>query len=1283
MRKRSRWCWFLALGCVAIVGVAGALWFWVVPTWIVAEIRKHHQGHVTIRGWWIGGSSAGVTGLTLHETPSADSPVWATTERVTTDLSIGVLLRGRFTPRWIHFQAPRVRYRITEDGRPRTRIPLRRSKNGPTPVLIAEQGWLTLAQAGRPEMVVSALKGRLDPDAGGAGFQLRSVDAAWGKPAVVGRFGPGFESVRLRLTADPLPADPHKVERIPFVTEQVWNYFVPTGPVRVVLDYARPKARSEPSLVQTVVNFEGSRVVLPHLRLTARDTDGRLFYQDEVVRFDRMQGEMVGGRVAVSGSMDFHGRESRYALNVDVDDADLGSLPDSWGLDTVGLDGRLTGTARLLMRLAGRGLDLTGSTGRGTVEEASVRGLPLGRLGWKFRGEGLRSVANASDTRAGVFLPQWLGSDFEVRHVELKQAIARIGSGATLNKVPVSGRLDLRLALRMPLGTQHDLRAYRGEGTADLAGATIGSLRLGRLAARLGLSSGILDVAGVRGRLVERSDHDTSRPVATEPPPLTGPLPAGGFRGRFRTDLVTDGHAEAAFEGRQLPLSALASSVAGTLTVQASARGASLSDPQSWAGSGRIEGPEVAVRSARFREVSATLALKRGRLSLANLVASLDDHPLSGQGMVELAAPHTFQARLGTVDLPLADLLALVPSSPAKRLVSGTVAVQAEASGTLAPWRVESRGRARIEEAEVDRVPIGDLPIAWKTNGENVVVTAREIQRYRGRLSAEVRVPIRGDRPIEGTLTLSRVDTAQLAAEVPGSLRLTGRADGRARFRLPIDGDDPPAKAEARLTATRMTVEGIPARTLWATIDVHRGVSRFEAHAEGLDGAFVVKGTRESSRAGGGARVEADVKALGFQLSALREALATSGFSADIHGLGAIAAHVRSRGSGGSLLAQGAAEVRDLRWGEAYPVGHLRAGFAVSPNCWRVGHLKGSLWGSPIRGELWRQTDGHEPARYGLTLRLERASLSRIFAFEPELEQRFEGFASLWAEGRSEETFRGRGEFRIERGRVNHLPIVGLSIPVDWDLRPEEDFQGTIRVRKAHARLAGGRLQGEATVRLGLRRDIHAELALAQIDMRAINRAESRAGRPVPGTIDGIITLDSPDLARLQDYTGKAELVLTRAALVDIPILDGIDRALGSARGAVFDEGAFHAQIAQQEIRVERLTLVGPLAQLHASGTVGFDGRLNLLAFVNTIDTVPANAQIAIGRFSNAVDDVRLEGRSIDRVADLLSSRLMKFRISGTLAHPSYSIDGSIHVDKVVLAFFVEAMRLARSGALR
>jgi len=83
----ARWAKRLGLGLAVVVAVFVIVWSWVIPAVIVSQIQAAVVGKVTIQSWWLNGHSAGVVGLTLHEGPTARSPVFAAAERVATDLS--------------------------------------------------------------------------------------------------------------------------------------------------------------------------------------------------------------------------------------------------------------------------------------------------------------------------------------------------------------------------------------------------------------------------------------------------------------------------------------------------------------------------------------------------------------------------------------------------------------------------------------------------------------------------------------------------------------------------------------------------------------------------------------------------------------------------------------------------------------------------------------------------------------------------------------------------------------------------------------------------------------------------------------------------------------------------------------------------------------------------------------------------------------------------------------------------------------------------------------------
>ncbi len=1130
----------IGLGLVIVLPMIGlVVWYWVIPAAIVAAIRERHEGHVAISGWWINGSSAGVTGLTLHEQPAPGSPTWAAVDRATTDLSLGALLRGRFIPRRIVFDRASIAYRIDADGKPLTRIPLSQSGSGAVPEMFVRDGELAMRQEGRPEMIVHHLDASLSPDPQGPRFEVKADDPDWGHPGLDGRFTPDFSGLRFRLTADRLPADPEKARRVPFVAETIWTYIEPRGPIGVVLDFdsrpAKPVGedndRSGTSEVVTTVNFQGTTVGLPTLGLLGEDATGPLTVRDGIVRLDDVRGRMAGGRVAFSGPIDFQHKPDRYDLALDLDGVDLTALPESWQLHRLGVRGRFTGKAGLHLVLRTDGIDLTGSTGDGTIDGAEIRGIPLERLGLALRGEGLRTGADPGRSREGEvpsdpvraaartearppgttdgparnegpFLPQWIRGEFRVKGVEVDRALARLETPKHpegTRPVPVSGRLELEAAIRFPLGSLEDWKAYTARGTADVSGAKVADLNLGRLKGRLDMADGIIEVADLSGRLLDRPEGG-GRPPATEPPPAEGPLPRGGFRGRIRAAVVGDRNLEVDFEGAELPIADLAAAapslaspprppeaphealpVSGRLTLHASgrSRGADPSDLRSWTLSGRAEMPEVSYQTTMVKDVSTNLAVENGRLVFSGLSARLGDAALKGRLGLDLAAPWSYNGELETGDLPCQELLGMIPHAPKSTKVEGTIAGRGEAQGTIKPWRVASSGQAKVAALKVGRVAIGDVPVRWATRGETITVTAEEHQRYGGRVSAEARVPVGGDRPIEGTVTLAKVDAAELSsqADTNGSWKLTGHADGEARFRYSPgspgqrEQKDLPLEAEAHLSAADLKVGHIPARSVKLTLTVHEGNPRFDLGAEGLGGTIHLTGDGHMATDPKDDEVRAQLEAIGLQLYEIWGALGTSGALTDLRGRASVKGRGQVRGGLDLKHAGGEAsvELTDLIWGYDFRLGNkLSAGVSKSPDGWRVGPLGGELFGGKLVGEgIWMYRGEGGRAKYGVDARVDQLSLSRALGFLPEAERRFAGTGILKVSGRPDGALGGRGEFRVDRGFVNGLQLTDLragrvdllarAAPPGLALDPERERPAGRRPRRRRGPLLPGR----------------------------------------------------------------------------------------------------------------------------------------------------------------------------------------------------------------------------------
>ncbi len=1345
---------------IALPAIGMAVWHWVIPAVIVAAIRERHEGYVAISGWWINGSSAGVTGLVLHEKPPPSSPTWATADRVSTDLSIWGLLRGRMSPKRIVFERAKIHYRIDTDGAILTQLPLKQSQ-GATPEIVVRDSELTMAQQGRPEMVVRHMNGKLSPGPEGPPFIVDADDDEWGHPHIDGHFSPDFSAYTFQLTAQNLLTNLEKARRVPFVEEKIWGFVQPAGPIGVVLDYRyTPPPRGDKTAtgnsdVITTVNFEGTTVVLPTLQLRGEDARGRLSVHDKNVQLENVTGRMAGGRVTFTGPMDFKHKPDRYDLSLDLDDVNLTELPESWQLHRLGVRGRFTGTGGLRLVLTRQGMDMTGTTGDGVIYGAEIQGIPLKTLGIKLRGQGLRNPAEAlgltaqkdretalglvagaagteiasqaSSTKTGAaalasnpsakeegpFLPQWVLGEFRVEGVELEHALARAESrkpGEPPRVVPVSGRLDVQANIRFPLGSLNDWKAYQAHGVADMAGVSIGELDLGRLRGRLEMNDGFLEIADLRGRIIDQPEQGARAPQ-TEPPPASGPLPPGGFRGRIRSAVVGNQWTEIDIDALELPLDEMATAIpslarplkppeappkalplSGRLTLKGSgqARGGNLSDPRAWTASARGKMPEVAYESTVFKDVSFNLAVDDGRMTFDDVKGKLGDADLRGRGNVGLAQPYPFESRLQTTDLPCHELADLLSSGSSSTRLEGTIAARGEANGTVQPRRVASSGEAEIEDLKVDNMPIGDLPVHWKTQGDVIQITAVEHQRYGGKVSAEARVPSRGNGPIEGTVKLTKVDTAELAAEVKTqeSWTLTGHADGQGWFRYtPTSAKSEPAQpgrnlpleAETHLSAPDLRINDIPVKSAKLALRIHEGNPRFELSADGLGGSFRVAGDGRLKTDSRLDQVQARVEALGLNLYELWNAIGTTGALADLRGQATARGDVQLRG--GLDLAhtegEGTVELRQLIWGfDEQLSDNLRARVSRFADGWRVGPLGGELFGGELAGDgLWMYPGDRGRPMYGVDARIERVMLSRLLSMVPDATRRLAGTGNLRVAGRQDGALGGSGEFRVDRGYVNGLELSNFHVPGVWTFSTQAPRRGTLEIRKAEGRLAGGRVGGEAHFILGDRRDFRARLWVDDVDLRVISR-EEMGTRPVPGRLSGFINLDGTDPAQPYTYRGEMSFDLDQASLVDIPLLDELDRQLGSREGGVFDDGDIHATINDRKIHIDRMTLVGPLMQVHAMGTMDFEGRLNLEVIVNNQKGVPGGGQAVLARSPNVADEVARRAAQIDQVRDFVSSRLMKFRITGTIQDPIVNTDRSIN-PRAAIGFFLKTMRLS------
>lgn len=894
--------------------------------------------------------------------------------------------------------------------------------------------------------------------------------------------------------------------------------------------------------------------------------------------------------------------------------------------------------------------------------------------------------------KGGIHLPQSISTQLELEDVDVAQIIAKVQFMLGFPfPIPVTGRLSLKADATIPLGTLRDIKRYAFHGDLTLNAASVDKVDFNTVSARLDLADGVVELKNLRGRLADRPNGGPDNPPEAHPKPLAadGPLPPNEFRGAVRAELAPLGKFTAELEGNQLPLGELAApalprptplSGLASLKIKARADLPSASDPNAWVVSGETDGSRITYQGATLDGVSLRFALEGGRFEVGRLEAQLQGHPLAAHFGIELKAPWPFTGAVDVSDWDLASLDALIPGAPKPSPIAGILSGHAEASGTAAPWAIQTLGQGQVARFQAGPVALGDVPFRWTTEGDVIVISGIDARPFGGRITASGRWPLHGGRP-EGSATLKGIDTAQITTALPGEgLKLTGKADGQAAFAL---NDARTLEANVQVTAPDLTVQGIPAEEVLVSLKAREKALNYEVTAKSLGGRIKFLGDIPLSLAapeGGGtpfSLANGELRYVGFALSQVWKALGISGAATLLDGLGAMNANVRQvfSGSESGLWASGIIELRDLGWVGHPALGHLRGIVVKSPVSWRVEPLTGELAGGTASGLLWGTTPAKGPKRVGFNLRIDRASFARAVAFLPSVGQRLNGFGTLRLAGSLDEAFRASGDLHMAEAKFAGVPLSELRLPVEMTVSPDSGA-GIIHIRRMAARVAGGQVRGDATLKLGADRAFQSQFQLTGVDLQTLTRLDAESTRPSSGRINGRISLAGPNPSQLQHYRGKVSLDLDDASLFSIPVFREIEKFLGATRNGLFEDGDMVGTIANGQLIVEMLTLQGRIVQLHATGTIGFDTQLNLEVLINTNQIIPETGQALVGLIPGLRETLGRGGEASLRVANYLSNRLLKLRVTGTLKNPSVSVDSSILVADTAVSFFGGVLKL-------
>lgn len=218
--------------------------------------------------------------------------------------------------------------------------------------------------------------------------------------------------------------------------------------------------------------------------------------------------------------------------------------------------------------------------------------------------------------------------------------------------------------------------------------------------------------------------------------------------------------------------------------------------------------------------------------------------------------------------------------------------------------------------------------------------------------------------------------------------------------------------------------------------------------------------------------------------------------------------------------------------------------------------------------------------------------------------------------------------------------------------QPFDDIEGQFRVdaerllltsfqcRWQHGRLRGGNgtepafrflLPGAAAPQGRLQ----ANLAFDKVDLAGFLRDCGWQRPPYSGICSGSLQLEQLDGTAITEARGKASLTVEQANLGAVPLFAAIYAHLPAAERPRFDRLQANGQLAQRQLRLDKLSLRSSMMEANGSGTLGLDGYVDVELKLDNLMGANADPVLLplIDLFAKSLVSFHLTGHLRDLVA--------------------------------------------------
>jgi hypothetical protein len=355
---------------------------------VAASLEEAYGGPVQLARVDLGFEATVLHGLRLGEVgDDPGQPAWATADEVVADVSAMGLVSGRASPQRLTLRRPILTLRFNREGHLLTRLPRRDGGARPLPLIVLEDGQVTIQQEGHPDLVVHGIQATLSPDNELLVLAGTVADGYWGRWTLEGSLDPVTAAGSGTLRTTQIHLTEPMLRDLPFVSPNVWTQFQAEGdsPVELTLRYDP----AGPALhYRVALEPEHTRLHVTAIDLHADQASGKVLIEDGVVHLTDVQGRAAEGTIRTNGVLNFRSQPAKLQFDLTAQRLDLRQLPHKWPLPPA-VDGRLSGKADLLVTVVNGKAHTTGD-GKGEITEARLLGLHARAIPLKMHADGER-----------------------------------------------------------------------------------------------------------------------------------------------------------------------------------------------------------------------------------------------------------------------------------------------------------------------------------------------------------------------------------------------------------------------------------------------------------------------------------------------------------------------------------------------------------------------------------------------------------------------------------------------------------------------------------------------------------------------------------------------------------------------------------------------------------------------------------------------------------------------------------------------------------------------------